>query len=318
MRFVSVLILAGLLSHCAFAEKMVSDGVAAIVNDSIITYYDVQKSIQDRVNFYANQYAREPEKFGQKLSELRAQATEFLIERQLILQDYKAAGYNYPESVIEDEIQRRIKEMFRDRTTLIQTLHEEGLTYETWRRDRREDILIVAMQQLKAPRDVLVSPQKILDFYGTNKTNFAVGEQVKLRTIMLNKPAGDKGEVRQLAEEILRKINEGAAFAEMARIHTDDGALKASGGDTGWVQTNSIRKELSDVAFSLKPGEKSSIIDLPESCWLLFVEDRKPAHVKPIAEVREEIERTLRSAEAARLQQKWIKRLRDKAFVVYF
>jgi len=34
------------------------------------------------------------------------------------------------------------------------------------------------MQQLKVPRDVLISPQKILDYYETNKTNFAVGEQV--------------------------------------------------------------------------------------------------------------------------------------------
>jgi parvulin-like peptidyl-prolyl isomerase len=237
------------------------------------------------------------------------------VNRQLILHEFKTAGYNYPESIIEDEIQRRIKEKFRDRATLLQGLRGQGITYETWRQQRREEILVIALQQLKVPRDVLISPQKILDFYETNRTNFAVGDQVRLRTIVMNKPPGDTGAAKQLAEEILRKINEGASFIEMAKIHSD-GTAK-SGADS-WYERAGLRKELADVAFSLKPGEKSGVIDLPDSCWLMLLEEKRPAHVRPLPEVRDEIERTLRINEAARVQKKWLGRLKEKAFVRYF
>ena len=130
------------------------------------------------------------------------------------------------------------------------------------------------MRQAKMPQDFLISPQKILDYYEQHKTNYSVGEEVKLRLIVLNKPPGDTGAVKQLAEEILRKISEGASFAEMAKIHSDAPQRKA-GGDSGWFEREGIRKELSDVAFSLKPGQRSGVIDLPDSCWLMQVEERR-------------------------------------------
>jgi hypothetical protein len=62
----------------------------------------------------------------------------------------------------------------------------------------------------------------------------------------------------------------------------------------------------------------SNVVDLPESCWLLLAEEKRVAHVRPLSEVRDEIERTLRMNEARRLDRKWIKRLREKAFVLFF
>jgi parvulin-like peptidyl-prolyl isomerase len=120
-----------------------------------------------------------------------------------------------------------------------------------------------------------------------------------------------------LADEILRKINEGASFAEMAKIHSD-GPYKAAGGERGWVERDADRKELSDVAFSLKPGEHSGVIDLPDSCWLMLVEDRRAARAKPLTEVRDQIERQLRIEESIRQERKWLKRLREKSFVRYY
>ena len=319
MRVLCALVLVSLCVRSFSAEKLITDGVAVIVNDAIITYYDVNKLIEDDRELLRRQYARQPEVLRQRLSDVHAAATEMLIDRQLILHEYKTAGYKYPESIIEDSIEDRIKQKFHDRAELLKGLHVQGITYEMWRQQQREEILIVAMQQLKAPRDVLISPQKILDFYETNKTNFAVGEQVKLRMIVLNKTSTDKGEARQLAEEILRKIDEGASFAEMARIHSD-GAQRNTGGDWGWAdrEHETLRKELADAAFKLNPGEKSGVIDLPDACWLILAEEKRSARVRPLPEVRDDIERTLRIMEATRVQKKWLKRLRDKAFVTYF
>lgn len=317
MRVFCVCALALLFAMAALAQKAVTDGVAVIVNDAIITYQDVEQYIGQAVDLLMRQYSRQPDVMRQKISEARQDGTDQLVERQLILHDFKTSGYQFPESIIEDTIQERIARMYRNRVAMMETLRAQGITYETYRQRQHDEIIVEAMRRKNVPQDVLISPQKILDYYETNRTNFAVGDQVKLRTIVLNKPPGDAGGVKQLAEEILHKINEGASFEEMARIHSD-GAQRNTGGDLGWSERDQLRKELADVAFALKPGEKSGVIDLPDSCWLIQVEEKRPAHVKPLTEVRDEVERTLRINEGRRLQTKWIKKLKDKAFVRYF
>jgi parvulin-like peptidyl-prolyl isomerase len=317
MRVLSVCAVALLLAGQAPAQQAISDGIAVIVNDAIITYQDVVTYIRPAVDLLRSQYGRQPAVFEQKLTEVRADGTEQLIERQLILNEFKTAGYQFPESIIEDNIQERIKQRYRDRVTFIQDLRARGQTYETFHKQQYEEIIVEAMRRRNAPQDILISPQKILDYYETNKTNFLVGDQVKLKMIVLNKPAGDTTSARQLAEDILRKVQEGAAFSEMAKIHSE-GPTRSSGGDAGWAERDTLRKELAEVAFNLKPGEVSQVVDLPESCWLLLAEEKRVAHVRPLSEVRDEIERTLRMNEARRLDRKWIKRLREKAFVLFF
>lgn len=317
MRVLFLLLLTVALAAPALAQKVVSDGLAVIVNDAVITYQDVEQYIGQQVELLRAQYQRQPEMMRQRISETRQDGTEQLVERQLILHDFKTAGYQFPESIIEDTIQERIKARFRDRVTFIQTLRERGQTYESFHKEQYDEIVVLAMRNRNVPQDVVISPQKILNFYETNKTNFAVGDRVKLRMIVLNKPAGDDGAVKQLATEILLKIREGAAFADMAKIHSE-GPQKNVGGDWGWAERDTLRKELADVAFSLQAGEKSGVIDLPDSCWIMLVEDRSVAQVKPLSEVRDEIERVLRLTEASRLQKLWINKLKSKSFVRYF
>ena len=128
---------------------------------------------------------------------------------------------------------------------------------------------------------------------------------------------GDNGEAKKLAGDILKKIEEGAAFDEMARVNSE-GLLRSSGGDRGWVERTGLRKDLADVAFALKPGQRSGVIDLPDACYLVLVEDKREAHIRPLSEVRDEIEKFLVIKERARLQQRWVDRMKTKSFVRYF
>jgi parvulin-like peptidyl-prolyl isomerase len=79
-----------------------------------------------------------------------------------------------------------------------------------------------------------------------------------------------------------------------------------------------LRKELADVGFSLQPGQMSGIIETPQACYLMLVEQKRPAHVKPLSEVRDDIEATLRTQEQARLEKQWIAGLKKKSFIRQF
>ena len=72
------------------------------------------------------------------------------------------------------------------------------------------------------------------------------------------------------------------------------------------------------MAFTLKPGQMSDALDTPASVYLMLVEQTRPAHIKPLDDVRDEIEKTLRTQQQAKLEKDWIDGLKRKTFVRYF
>jgi parvulin-like peptidyl-prolyl isomerase len=103
----------------------------------------------------------------------------------------------------------------------------------------------------------------------------------------------------------------------MAGVYSS-GLQRSEGGDRGWVDRSYFKPELATIAFSLKPGQHSGVIDLPEACYLMMVEDVRPAHVREETEVRDDIERILKAEESLRLYKEWIERLKRKSFIQYY
>ena len=134
---------------------------------------------------------------------------------------------------------------------------------------------------------------------------------------MLTKASPDDTNVLKLAREIQSKIKDGTPFSEMATIYSQ-GSQQHQGGDWGWVQKSVLRKELADVAFTLTPGTVSDLVDTPDTCYLMLVEDKHSSHVRPLLDVATEIEKTLRLKQQAKLQKDWIEGLKKKTFIRYF
>ena len=154
-------------------------------------------------------------------------------------------------------------------------------------------------QNVGAPKKILISPLKIEQYYKNHQEVFKVDDQVKVRMIVINQPPdGSPGEAKRTADEVLAKIDSGVPFAEMASVYTS-GSKRAEGGERGWVDRSFFKPELAKVAFSLKAGQHSGVIELPEAATSCMVEDVRPAHVKSLTEVRDDIERTLKAEEKA-------------------
>jgi peptidyl-prolyl cis-trans isomerase SurA len=300
------------------AHPELANAVRAIVNDSVITVQQVDSLAAKAVELLRRQYADQPELFHKKYLETVNDATEELVRRQLILHEFETAGYKIPESALEESVQERIRDRFGDRATLTKTLQAEHLTYETFRKQIREQIIIEAMRGKNVSSEVIISPQKIETFYKEHREEFKVEDQIKLRMIVLDSSAGETAEARKkLGEQILAKIDEGAAFSEIAAIYST-GSQRNQGGDWGWIERSVLRKELAEAAFSLPVGKRSGVIESPEACYIMLVEEVRPAHTRALGEIRDDIEKTLRAQERARLEKTWIDQLKKKTFVRYF
>ncbi len=314
---VVLLLVAGLaVSPAARAAELVN-GIAALVGSDVITYEQVDRFVLRGIQTLRTQYANQPEIFRRKAAELRGEGVQSLIERRLILQEFKDMKANIPETVIDNYVDRRIKERFGgDRNTLTKTLQEQGITSESFRRDRREEFIEAIMRRRNVPNDVLISPGRIEKYYRENEAKFRINDQVKLRMIVIDKSRNPVDALR-LGREIIAKLEDGTDFAEMATVYSD-GSQARDGGSWGWVERKVLREDLAEIAFKLGAGQRSELIEKPEAVYLMLVEEVRTAHVRPIAETREEIEQTLVSDEQGRLEKAWIERLKKKSFVRIF
>jgi peptidyl-prolyl cis-trans isomerase SurA len=344
---------AALVAMLAWAGMSLSaeilDGVAAIVNDKVITYSEVRQFVQPVVQQLSRSYA------GQDLMEqvrkAQLDALNQLIERALIIQEFNAKGYKIPETVIDQQINDTIAEEYGgNRAAFVKTLEAENLTLSQYRERMRERVIVQAMRGHKTQQAVVVSPYKIEKYYSDNIEQYKVGDQIKLRMIFIKR--GQESEVRsqkseaetnateqtggsnsvetttesnappidvqrELAAEILAKLDARESFESMARVYSEGKEAK-EGGDWGWIGKDVLRKELNATAFSLKPGEHSRVIETAEGYYILQVDDVKATHTTPLAEVRDDIEKILLQKQRATMQEDWVKDLRAKAYIRLF
>jgi peptidyl-prolyl cis-trans isomerase SurA len=306
-------------AHCQQAE--VIDGVAAIVNSDVITISQVRELIGARERALRESY-HGPD-LADKVKEMRLAALKDLVDRQLILQEFRKMqekGANIPDYVVDDRVQTIIREEFGgDRAAFVRTLQAQGYTLTRFKEIEKEKIIVQAMRQAKITDSFVVSPKQVQDFYDKNREAYSLPEQVKLRMIVLREgnkdDIGSGGDKKQTAEEIRQKLLGGAEFERMAQMYSEDESTSDTGGDWGWIERNTLNEQLTKTAFSLKAGGISPVIRIGDSFYILYVEARKNSSVKPLGEVREEIERNLMQQERMKVQQRWLDTLRQKAYI---
>ena len=136
MRFLCAILAVAILTGFGFrAEAELVNGIDAIVHDSIITFQEVDDSSGRAALQVRQEYGNQPDVLRKKLADLYKENLEELQQRQLILHEFQTAGYNLPESIIDEQFEAYIKGKYSDRITFTKTLQQEGVTYEKARQD---------------------------------------------------------------------------------------------------------------------------------------------------------------------------------------
>jgi parvulin-like peptidyl-prolyl isomerase len=302
------------------AAEEVINGIAAVVNGDVITYSQVREMVSARERSVSEIY-QGPE-LQKHVQEIRRAALKDLIDRALILQEFKKKEFNIPSYIVDDSVQRVIRQEFGgDRSAFVRTLQSQGYTMARFRDVQKDKMVEQAMRMSKVSENIIVSPVKIREYYNKNSASYTTPEQVKLRMIVIHEgssggdastdPAAGK---KQMAAEIREKLAGGAEFDRIAQMYSEDSTNEA-GGDWGWIERKTLNEELARVAFSLKPGEISPVIPLDNTYYILMVEEKKPAITKPLAEVQQEIVQNLIQQEKIKGQERWLQTLRDKAYI---
>ena len=319
--FFTLFLVLSLLPLPLQAAQEVVNGIAAVVNGEVITFAQVRELAAAQEKSASEVY--HGDELQAKIKTIHEQTIKDLIDRALILQEFKTKEFTIPSYVIDDSVQKIIREEFGgDRLAFVKTLQSQGFSMARFRDIEKDKITVQAMRQAKTSDNIIVSPIKIREYYNKNSATYTTPAQVKLRMIVLHEGGSSGGDAssdpgigkKQMAYEIRDKLAGGAEFDRMAQMYSED-STNESGGDWGWIESKTLNEDLAKVAFSLKKGEISSVIQVDNSYYILMVEDKKPAITKPLSEVQQDIVQGLIQQEKLKAQEEWIDTLRKKAYI---
>lgn len=314
----SLLLVVFLIVRVASAGTVTLDGVAAYVNDSVITVSEVKEAVAPVIPQLRQVY--DGADLEARIKEVYGEALDDLINAKLILKAYDADTKINREGVdkyVEKKVGEFIQSRFGgDRQEFLKALRDEHMSMEEWRRRMRERIIVGMMKSREVEGKVVISPREVVSAYEDNAAKFHRDEQVKVRVILVHGSTNqtDRAVREASAKEALSKIAAGTDFADMACKISEDGKA-GQGGDWGWLDARDLRPELAQAVKSLKKGAVSNVVVMDGDFYLIKLEDRREAGQVPFEEVRTAIEKDLRRKEIRRLNAVWMEELRKNAYI---
>jgi peptidyl-prolyl cis-trans isomerase SurA len=157
--------------------------------------------------------------------------------------------------------------------------------------------------------------------YSKNVSRWREGDSIKISSITLPKYTGETGSTAEsqfkLANELRRKITKGGDFSTVARNYSQDSHAE-NGGAWEWMSKGQMKASMAEVAFTLKQGQVSNVLD-EEGFYIILVCDAiKYGKSKPLTEVRDEVERMVKSEKSKSILDKWMEDLRRRAVIKKF
>lgn len=151
-------------------------------------------------------------------------------------------------------------------------------------------------------KEVRLTNQDVELYYTQNTARFRNPEQARIKAITLLYPkqndAAAMAAVREKAKQAHSEATSGKPFTELVQRYSDDIPSKLAGGDRGWVVRGKGDKSFDKAVFAAAAGGVADLIETKSGFEIVLVEEKKAAEAKPFAEVKSEIENSLRKQEA--------------------
>jgi peptidyl-prolyl cis-trans isomerase D len=160
-----------------------------------------------------------------------------------------------------------------------------------------------------------VTDADVQAYYNAHLDQFKVPEQVKTRHILISVPrsagasASADAAAKAKAEDVLKQLQAGGNFAELAKKYSDDPGSKDQGGELPMIATSSLDPAYAKAAMALNPDQTSGLVRSQFGYHIIQTEQKDAAHTKPLGEVRDSIVAQLESQKAAGAAQNYANQL---------
>jgi len=314
-------ILAGVAGLALLAAPRVRaelvDRVAAVVNNDVITLSEVEKRAAPELA-RVDQDASGPDRAQKRAAALK-RVLDTMIDEKLVDNELRELKVSISDKEVDGAVDEVKKSYNLTDEQLQQAVAREGYTLAEYREQMRKQIGRYKLISEKVRKNVKVSDADVQSEYDRMTRSEGEDYEVHVRHILIavprNASAAQVDQARRKAAAIAVEAREpGVNFADLAKKRSE-GSSSSDGGDLGFFKRGTMVPEYERVAFNHKTGEVTEPVRTQFGWHVLKLEEIRKLGMKPLAEVRPEIEDRLRKIQAERLTAQYMETLRSAAVV---
>jgi peptidyl-prolyl cis-trans isomerase SurA len=313
MKHLFTLTLTLLLACGGLVRAETLDRVAAVVNEQIITTYQLKQAVAERLG----QKGREETLTADQLASLNNTVLNELVENALVEERITALGIKAEDEEVEAAVQDVLRQNKLSLSQLEDALRNEGLTLERYKEKLRQQILRFKLIGREVQSKIEVSTEEISDYFRTHIDDYRKSPSLHLSRISFVLPAkasaATKTTLRDQAAATRDRLRGGEDFA--AVLADLEKKNEAQGGDMGTFAEGELTPVFAAAVKDLEPQASSGVVENAAGFHILKVLGRNPGEVRKFDTVKEEIQRTLRDKKTQERYQEWAEGLKKNAYI---
>ena len=273
LRSIFVILLISAMPSHAEEDIVKIDRIIAVVDQVVIT----ENELIDRIKTVRSQLEKQDAKVP-PADVLQKQILERLINDRLLLQYAAQTGVRVDDTQLDKTVQRIAEQNKLSVPDFRAALEQEGISYRKFREDIRNEIIIARLREREVENRVNVTEAEIDNYLTTQSSQGEIQDEFEISHILIRAPEDGSPEelqkLREKAEEAVKRLTEGAEFAEVSASMSDaPNALE--GGKLGWKTSAQIPELFNEPLKPLQPGRITPILRSPNGFHILKMTDRR-------------------------------------------
>ncbi len=266
------------------------DRIVAVVNDEVITANELQARTR------AAQLQLQRQKIQAPPPEiLERQVLERMIIDRAQLQMARESGVRVDDATVNAAMARIAEANNMTIPALRQRLEAEGISFNQFREDVRQDILLNRLREREVDGRLQISENELDNFIADQAGVTADGEEINLAQILLRVPENANAqrldETRQRADDMLSQLKGGADFSRLAATYSN-ASEALQGGALGWRPVERLPTLFLEAIKDVKVGDIAPIVRSPNGFHILKVLGRRSAVEGKLASTSAPVQQT--------------------------
>jgi len=233
---------------------------------------------------------------GDLVNQLKKQYGALILDKMVDRQVVSLYAEQNGVTVTEDELDRELEKLQRDRTDelglLDHFLQDSGKNSQELREELRHYLLLEKI----ATQDIRIDDKEAYQYYEKNREKYNQPPLVRISAIYVNSKAE--------AEQVVQELKRGASFPTLAKERSSDIYSASSSGDLGWISLvdGDQPTEILDEAAILEEGQMSSPIPLEKGFAVIQVVKKKESIIRTYDDVKDDLKRELALSQVGPLE----------------
>lgn len=304
--------LIAVLGTLLYADKiLLPESTVAVVNGTAISVDERDKEVGKLLpKAYFHSTVND-----EKLKALQAEALDTLIEKTLLYTYAVSKKIKTSESEI-DEVMTKLAVTYGSKKKLEDAIKQLGFTNETFREVVKKDETLKKLYKKEIESDI--SDKELKEYYEKNSYKFKEPEKIRVRLIHVrNNPEDPEGKskAKKRIDDAMAEIKKGIPFADVAAKYST-AMSRIKGGDMGFLHRGRLEVAVEDVAFAMKVGQTSEIIEQDIGFFIVKVEDKAVSNQLSFDEIKDGLRKDLKTKEEDEKKARLLERLMLNSVIV--